>query len=272
MSEYIDYLKEKEKSIVCLAAGIAALVAAAVVPFVNNSIFCKNYIALVHGEGVVSTGFYIFSLGLLFLGLALILLCGSAKRGRMLIDLEAALTEARKKANGYVSVGVLTERTKKYNAQERKVKRYKGWACGLIVVSALCFAVLFFFFEIKAVVNEFSKEDIDRTLSAFRIWADFFGRLFAYFGMSASAFSCLKIMNNRPVKKQLLYIVVACLAVSAVQIVYHFFGIIWLNPSPSDACIAVLECALAALCVLSLVSENIKSTIRSMGNNQGAEY
>jgi len=272
MSDYIDYLKEKEKSIVCVAAGIAALLSAALIPFAANSIFCKNYVAMLHGEGVVSIGFYVLSIGLVLLGTALLLLSGSARRGRKLLELKKVLSDAQQRSGRYVSVGELTDKTRDYSLQERKMKVLRNVVFSLIIGASLCFAVLLFYFEIKALVVEFSKEDIDRTVTAFRLWADFSGRLIAYSGLVIAAFSSPKIMNNRPVKKEILYVAIGCLAISAVQLVYHYFGIIWLHPSLSDMTVATLLCLLAGLCVLSLVSENIKSTIRSMGNNQGDEY
>ena len=271
MRQFIDYLKEKEKRVVCIAAGILSVLS---VPFVmTNSIFYSAYVEMLGRNefSLFTTNVFVCMAGFLLLGIALLLNSGNAVRGRKLLSLKDAVKKSDR-GSGYLSVSVLSGHTRKLSVYERKCRVVKIIAMIFTVFAAICFIFVFCAGDVMAAADELTKADIDRTESDFRVLSDLFGRLFSYIGIGLASFCCPMIMSNKKVHSALLYVTIGCLAVSSVQLTYFFFGDIFVFPCISDLCILFVECLMIGLCILSLTTEKIKNNLTSVGNKDILEF
>ena len=271
MTEYIDYVKEKEKSVVCLIGGIAFILSAFTVA-TNSRFFAQYFIYVGLYEIKMGPGVFVCAAALCLLGISMLLLSGSAKRGRKIIELRKEAREEQSKTKGYVSVGDISGKNKVYSAKLKKSLLMKRVAVLLAVLAVICFLILFFIYDVGVAAEELGKDDIDRSVTDFRVWANLIGKFFAFAGMSVASLCCVFIMNNRYINKNILYVAIGLLSLAVGQQAYFFFGDIMAYPCIADFLIIAGEVVLAALCVLSVLTEKIKVSLKSMGNNVEVEY
>lgn len=255
---YVDYMKEKEKRLLCLGACLFLFVSAA--GFSPRSRFYAAYL----GEGQ----FFTWILGIAMLVLvscSLLLLTGTAKRGRKLMKLKEERQNAPR-GSGYISVSALSSQRSGYEIQAKKCKRLHHAAAVLCAAAALLAVVLFAVGDIRTVLTEFGKPPIERSTSDFRLWANLFGKFFSIFGLCVTALSAVRIMANRRVPFLLLYLCIGSCVLGDVQIAYFYFGDIFVFPPVADLAMLLALACCAALCCFSILTEKKKAQLFQIGN------
>ena len=272
MLQQTDYGKEKEKRFICFALGI--LCYCSVLFIMPNSIFFKNYVAWIGRRqySLMTVSSILCIAGFLFTGIGCIASAGNSLRGRKLMALKKTFKEESRVSGGYVSVNNINRSSHKYVVYEKRCKAFKVLSAVTFGIATVCFIVVFCTGDVAAAFTELMKDEIDRVSSDFRVWSDLLGKFFAYVGIIFTCFSVSPIMANKHIPKPCVYVSIGCLGVSSVQLAYFFFGDIFVFPCVGDFCILLVMCLMIALNVFSLITDRVKNTLASIGNNEITEF
>ena len=261
---YVDYIREKEKRLLCI--GICLLLVVAIAGVAPRARFYAPYF----GEGQFFTWVICLAALIAFMGM-MFLLIGTARRGRKLMKLkEERRTGSR--AGGYVSVSALSSQKTGYEAQEKKCRRLHIAAAVCGVIAVILIVILFAVGDLRAFLIELGKPQIERSASDFRMWANLIGKFFSLLGLSLMAISAVRILENRSVPLPLLYLCIGSCVLGDIQIAYFYFGDIFVYPPAADlAMLLVLACC-AALCCFSIFTERKKAQLSAIGNQDYYVY
>lgn len=261
---YVDYIREKEKRLLCVC--ICLLLVVALAGISPRARFYASYF----GEGQFFT--WVICLAALFAFLCMMFfLIGTAKRGRKLMKLkEERRDESRSK--GYVSVAALSSSRSEYDTQAKKCKRLHTAAVIFGIVSMILFVVLWAIGDLRALLIEMGKPQIERGASDFRVFANLIGKFFSLLGLSLMALFAARIMENRPVPFPVLYLCIGSCILGDIQIAYFYFGDIFVHPPVADLAMLLALACCAALCFLSLFTERKKAQLSAIGNQDYCVY
>ena len=272
MPQQTDYGKEKEKRVICFVIGLLCFCSALFV--MSNSIFFKNYVVEIGRKqySLMTLRAIICIVGFVFTGIGCIISSGNAFRGRKLMSLKDSFIEENRTFGRYVSVDNINRSSHKYIVYEKRCRAFKVLSFTAFIISSLCFLTVFCIGDAAAAIGELMKDEIDRVSSDFRVWSDLLGKLFAYVGIITTCFSVPSITSNRHVPKPCVYVSVGCLGFASVQLAYFFFGDIFVFPCISDFFILSAMCLMIAINVFSLITDRIKTTLASVGNDSIKEF
>lgn len=261
---YVDYLREKEKRLLCI--GICLFMAVAVLGFSPRARFFSPYF----GAGAFLSRIFCLAALVDFLGMFLLLI-GTARRGRRYMELkEKSRNESR--SGGYVSVEALSSRRAGSDSAAKKCRRLHTAAVLLGGAAALLFTGMFLTGDLRALLTELGKPPIERSMSDFRIWANFIGKFFSLAGLCLTALVATKILENRAVPVAVLYLCIGCCALGDIQIAYFYFGDIFAHPPVADLAMMLTLAGCAGLCGLAVFTDRKKTQLSAIGNRDFYVY
>ena len=261
---YVDYIREKEKRLLCTVICLLLFVALAGIS--PRARFYTPYF----GEGQLFTWVICLAALVAFLGMMLLLI-GTAKRGRKLMKLKETRSH-NPHAGGYVSVSSLASQKSEYDVQEKKCRRLHIAAAVFGIAAVFLFAILFAAGDLRAFLTELGKPQIERSASDFRMWANLIGKFFSLLGICLMAMSAARIMENRGVPFPILYLCIGSCVLGAVQIAYFYFGDIFVYPPIADLAMLLILACCAALCCFSVFTERKKAQLSAIGNQDYYVY
>lgn len=261
---YVDYLREKEKRLLCI--GICLFMAVAVLGFSPRARFFSSYF----GAGAFLSRIFCLAALAFFLGMFLLLI-GTARRGRRYMELkEKSRDESR--SGSYVSVEALSSRRSGYDAASKKCRRLHTAAVLLGGAAVLLFTGMFLAGDLHALLTELGKPPIERSMSDFRIWANFVGKFFSLAGLCLTALVAARILENRTVPLAVLYLCIGCCALGDIQIAYFYFGDIFVRPPVADLAMLLTLACCAGLCGLAVFTDRKKAQLSAIGNRDFYVY